>query len=1008
MRASRILGAVLVTILAATSAPAAAAAAPSAAATGGVRHAVTYDEHSLMLDGSRILVQGAEFHYFRLPSPGLWRDVLEKIRAGGFNTVSLYFDWAYHSPKPGVYDFSGVRDIDLLLRMIDEMGMWAVVRPGPYINAETTGGGFPAWLKLVPGRARTSAPGYTAAYTDWLSRVNRIIARHQATRGGSVLLYNVENEYQVNTDAAYMQALQDKARADGIDVPIVTNVCCDAGSWASTWGSGPGAVQIPGVDDYPQSFDCANAETTWGPWGEGVTERVRADAPGYAAEYQGGAIDLADAGYERCRELTGPTYMRYFYKNNAIMSGSTLFSYYMTFGGTNWGWLSQPNDVYTSYDYGAAITEGRQLTAKYDEFKRQGYFLTAVAPLTRTDPATAPASDNPALQTVARANPDTGTQFVLLRHTDRAATTDDSGVLDWTAPDGRYRVPARLVGRDAKILVAGYDLGGQRLVLSTSEIMTHAAIGGRDVAVLYGAEGTEGTAILRYPRRPQVRVLDGAVTSRYDGRTGDLTLDYRHEGLARVLVSGGGRRPALLLLGTHASVASFWRMGTPAGPVLVRGTSLVRSAAVHANTARLRADTAAAGPIEVFTAARRLTVNGAPVAVRDTGSGSLLGRLPGPAPARLPALTGWKAHVEAPEAAPGFDDSGWVVADKTSSLSPYPPVTLPVLYTDEYGYHYGNVWYRGRFTATGAETAIKLNAITGRRGSYLVWLNGRYLGAAKGGVEADAEPNNPDPGPGAFPIPAGVLTPGQAAVISVLVENMGHNDDWTADDNRHRQPRGLVGASLLGSTAALTWRIQGARGGQNLADRARGPLNNGGLYGERRGWSLPGYPDRSWDRVGDLAGTPVTPGVTWYRTTFRLDLPAGQTSSIALRFGPGGPSSGLSRSADEVGVSDRRGKTAAEDPRGPRERSERQHYGSPPGGHRVMLFLNGWNLGLHGGGMGPQTDFVLPAGLLRENGVNTLAFAVTAREASELGAVSLVSLGTQRGGVRVAPVPAPG
>ena len=57
----------------------------------------------------------AEFHYFRLPNPDLWRDKLEKLKAAGFNAVSLYFDWAYHSPAPGVYDFSGVRDVDRLL-----------------------------------------------------------------------------------------------------------------------------------------------------------------------------------------------------------------------------------------------------------------------------------------------------------------------------------------------------------------------------------------------------------------------------------------------------------------------------------------------------------------------------------------------------------------------------------------------------------------------------------------------------------------------------------------------------------------------------------------------------------------------------------------------------------------------------------------------------------------------------------------------------------------------------
>ncbi|TDB74225.1 beta-galactosidase [Micromonospora sp. KC721] len=936
-----------------------------AEATVGGRHAVTYDRHSLLLDGRRILVQSAELHYFRLPSPDLWRDVLEKIRSAGFNTVSLYFHWAYHSPKPGGYDFTGVRDVDRLLHTVNELGLWAIARPGPYINAETTGGGFPAWLKLVPGRARTSAPGYTAAYTEWLDHLNPIIARHQVTRGGPVLLYNVENEYQVNTDAAYMQAVQDKARADGIDVPVVTNICCGADDRASTWHSGVGAVQIPGMDDYPQSFDCTDGDAIGGSWGEGVTRRIRDDAPIYAAEYQAGSIDVTDAGYERCRELTGPEFMRLLYKNNAITGGATLFSYYMTYGGTNWGWLAQPDDVYTSYDYGAAITEGRQLTAKYDEFKRQGYLLTTVAPLTRTNPAAAPTVDNPALLAAARTNPDTGTQFVLLRHRDRTATSDDSGVLDWSTPDGRYRVPVRVVGRDAAILVAGYDLGGQRLVWSTSEIMTHAAIDGRDVAVLYGTRSTAGSAVLRYPTRPEVRVIEGAVASSYDPTSGDLRLDYRHDGLARVLVTDGGRRPALLLLGTHATVAPFWRVETNVGPVLVRGTSLVRSAAVTDDTTQLRADTDAAATIEVFASARRLSVNGRPVTVRTTSSGSLVGRLPGPQQVRLPGLTGWRTHAEAPEADPRFDDSRWLVADRTTSLSPYPPITLPVLYADEYGYHYGNVWYRSRFTATGAETAVRLNAITGRRGSYLVWLNGRYLGAAAGGVEADAEPINPNPGPGTFPIPDGVLTPGEPAVLSVLVENMGHNDDWTADDNRMRQPRGLVGAELIGSTAALSWRIQGARGGEELSDRARGPLNNGGLHGERYGWSLPGYPDGSWRRVRSLAGRVVAPGVTWYRTTFRLDLPSGQDTSVALRF------------AD-----------------------------APPIGHRVMLFLNGWNLGLYGGGMGPQRDFVLPAGLLRHHGANTLALAVTARQSSRLGPVSLVALGTQRGGVPVGPVPA--
>ncbi|MEU4238575.1 beta-galactosidase [Actinoplanes sp. NPDC026619] len=911
------------------------------------KHTVTYDKYSLMVDGQRVLLQAAEFHYFRLPSPDLWRDILEKEKAAGFNAVSVYFSWAFHSPAPGQYDFTGVRDVDRLLRTAEEVGLYVIARPGPYINAETTGGGLPAWLKTVPGRARSSEAGYTAAYHDWLAHLNPILARHQVTRGGSVLLYNVENEYAVNTDAVYMQDLQDTARAAGIDVPITTNNCCDAGSWSSTWGSGPGAVQIPGVDDYPQSFDCGNAATVWGPWGAGVTEKVREDAPVFAAEYQAGAIDLNNAGYDACRELTGVQYTKYFQKGNMILSGATAFNYYMGFGGTNWGWLAQPNDVYTSYDYGAAIDESRQLTDKYSEYKRQGYFLQAAPQLTKTDAVAAPAAAG--LETAARANPDSGTRFVLVRNAGTSAVTSSIDL-------GGYSLPLQLPGHDAKILLSGFGFGGQSLVASSSELLTQATIAGRDVGIFYGSGGTPGTTVLSYSAKPSVRVLAGQVSSTFaDGR---LRLDYVHTGLARVLISGGGHRPLLLLLGTDDTAASFWRYDTAAGPVLVRGTELLRSAALAHGTAALRADTSAAGDFEVFAAAREVTVDGVRVSTRTSSSGSLEGRLPGPRGVALPSLDGWKQQAEAPEAKPGFDDSRWTVADKRSSLSPFPPITQPVLYSDEYGFHTGSVWYRGHFTATGAETTVDLNAITGKRGNYLVWLNSRYLGAADGGVEADSEaPVNPSPGHGAFPVPAGLLTAGSKAVLSVLVQNMGHNDDWTADDNRFRQPRGLVGARVTG-VDQIDWKIQGT----GWIDPARGGLNNGGLYGERAGWSLPGYADAAWPQASRQVGA----GVTWLRDDFRLGLPAGQDTSVALRFA-----------------------------------------GPIPAGYRAILYLNGWNLGQYGGAIGPQTDFVLPAGVLHQNGSNTLAVAVIAAGPATVTTPQLVIKGSQRGGVPVRDVPAP-
>src|SRR3954469_9571355 len=170
--------------------------APRATAALAASHTVTFDKYSVMLDGKRTFIWSGEFHYWRLPSPDLWRDVLQKMKAEGYNATSIYFDWAYHSPAPGRYDFTGVRDVDRLLDIAAEVGIWVIARPGPCINAETDAGGLPGWVLTQQGRARSSAPDYTAAYRQWLSRIDPIIARHQFTDGtGSVLLYQVENEY---------------------------------------------------------------------------------------------------------------------------------------------------------------------------------------------------------------------------------------------------------------------------------------------------------------------------------------------------------------------------------------------------------------------------------------------------------------------------------------------------------------------------------------------------------------------------------------------------------------------------------------------------------------------------------------------------------------------------------------------------------------------------------------------------------------------------------------------
>ena len=192
-------------------------------------------------------------------------------------------------------------------------------------------------------------------YSDeWQTQIDRIIARHQITNGtGSVIAYQVENEYYNGNAAgrAYMQHLENKARADGITVPLT-------GNNNGTFNSGTGALDVDGADSYPQGFNCSNP-TRWNGVPDISYDHV-AGKPLYTAEFQGGAFDpWGGPGYDKCAQLINDQFANVFYKQN-IAVGATAQSFYMIYGGTNWGWLGEPEN-YTSYDYGAAIRETRQL-----------------------------------------------------------------------------------------------------------------------------------------------------------------------------------------------------------------------------------------------------------------------------------------------------------------------------------------------------------------------------------------------------------------------------------------------------------------------------------------------------------------------------------------------------------------------------------------------------------------------------------------------------------------------
>lgn len=384
-------------------AQAASAAPPAKYATAditfpgndGKPHKVTFDKNSFMVDGQRLNVWSGEIHYWRAPDVNSWRDLFQKMRANGYNAVSLYFFWGLHQSKEGgPFDFSKgtIKDLDLLLTMAQEEGLYVIARPGPYVNAEISMGGLPAWMTNYSGGLRTTDPKVLVASKAWLHAFDQIASKHLVTKGGgSVLLYQVENELLSDNAArgAFLKSLVSQVKSDGIDVPLFHNDYGLGGRFKNTSLYG---TDFYAYDKYPVGFNCSAGRNRIDD-SEATFRSYAPNSPHFITESQGGAFTPWGASYNAsdCYTYTDEGFTRQWGVHN-IGNGVTAFNYYMAYGGTNWGWTGAPASGFTSYDYGAGITEDRTLTPKASVQKETGYYTKAVPELSGMNPVQAPSA----------------------------------------------------------------------------------------------------------------------------------------------------------------------------------------------------------------------------------------------------------------------------------------------------------------------------------------------------------------------------------------------------------------------------------------------------------------------------------------------------------------------------------------------------------------------------------------------------------------------------------------
>ncbi|KOV70898.1 glycoside hydrolase family 35 protein [Streptomyces sp. MMG1121] len=319
----------------------------------------TVGESDFLLDGRPVRLLSGALHYFRVHEAH-WRHRLAMLRAMGLNCVETYVPWNLHQPRPGTF-----RDVQAVGRFLDaarEAGLWAIVRPGPYICAEWENGGLPAWLTHELGtRARTRDERGLSHIRGWFRRLLHEIVPRQLDRGGPVLMVQVENEYgSYGSDTGYLAELAALLRAEGVTVPLFTSDGPE--DHMLTGGSLPGVLATVNFGSHARvAFE--------------TLRRHRPEGPLMCMEFWCGWFDHW-AGEHVVRDPAEAAEAL-----REILECGASVNLYMAHGGTSSGGWAGANrgggelhvgplqpDV-TSYDYDAPVDEQGRPTEKFWRFR---------------------------------------------------------------------------------------------------------------------------------------------------------------------------------------------------------------------------------------------------------------------------------------------------------------------------------------------------------------------------------------------------------------------------------------------------------------------------------------------------------------------------------------------------------------------------------------------------------------------------------------------------------------
>lgn len=294
---------------------------------------VSYDNKAIIINGRRRILISGSIHYPR-STPEMWPDLIQKAKDGGLDVIQTYVFWNGHEPSPGKYYFEDRYDLVRFIKVVQQAGLYVHLRIGPYICGEWNFGGFPVWLKYVPGISfRTDNGPFKAAMKGFTEKIVSMMKSEKLfeTQGGPIIMSQIENEYG----------------------PIEWEIGAPGKAytkWAAEMAVGLG-TGVPWImckqDDVPDPL----IDTCNGFYCEGFFPKKNYKPKMWTEAWTGWYTEFgAPVPYRPVEDLA-------YSVARFIQNSGSFINYYMYHGGTNFGRTAGGPFIATSYDYDAPIDE---------------------------------------------------------------------------------------------------------------------------------------------------------------------------------------------------------------------------------------------------------------------------------------------------------------------------------------------------------------------------------------------------------------------------------------------------------------------------------------------------------------------------------------------------------------------------------------------------------------------------------------------------------------------------